>query len=63
MIRGIRKMLCFQAERRVLSIGDATFSSDRTIQIIAAVELDSGLVGQHLKHPSATRFVNFRRLG
>ena len=60
MIRRVREMLGFEAER-VAAVVDFAILSVNTIEKIPGVELDARLRGQHLEHAPRMRIVSLRR--
>jgi len=53
-------MLRLQAQSRMQPIRFAALALDRTIPKVAAVELDSPLVGRNFQNPATARIVEFR---
>ena len=62
MIRRIREVLRFEAQRAMAGIRNSPFPLDRAIQKVAGVKLDPGLIGQNLQHAPTARLIDFRCL-
>ena len=45
LIGRVRKIFCFQAKARTVSIDDAVFAADGAVEKVSGVELDRRLVG------------------
>ena len=56
MIRRIREMLCFQAERAEFGIADAILAHNLPVQVESGIELHAGLGGPNF-HLAACRRV------
>ena len=58
MVRGIRKMLCFETEAEVFMIVRFAFANDRTVEEISGIELYPRLRCPDFKHAAAQRLNN-----
>src|SRR5690242_10639304 len=55
-------MLCFQAQTEAMSVNLAALSCNSSVQKIAGIKLDTGLISQNLQHAPARGFVHLRPL-
>lgn len=58
MIDGIGVVLCFEAKRAVLRIGDSPCAHDTPIHMVGCVELNAGFGGADLEGSAALGFVD-----
>ena len=62
MIRRVGKMLGLQAECESWFIDNASLAGNRAIEVIPAVELDSGLIRKHFEDSPGGWLIDFGRL-
>jgi hypothetical protein len=55
VVGGVRKVLCLQRQSVALTVCSPTGADMGTVQGVAAVQPQPGLVGQHLRNPSTGR--------
>lgn len=63
MVGGVGEVLGFEAEGGVELVGGAGFAFDGSVEEVAAVELDAGLIGEDFEDASAGGFVDFGGFG